>query len=47
MKLEFYGQIFEESSNIKFYQNLTNESRVYPCGRTDRRQEADGRFSQF
>jgi hypothetical protein len=35
MKLEFSRQIFEESSNIKFNQNHSIQSRVFPCGRTD------------
>jgi len=30
MELEFYRQILEECSNIKFH-----ESRVVPCGQTD------------
>jgi len=28
-------QIFEKSSNIKFHENLSSESRVVPCVRTD------------
>ena len=35
MKLEFSQQIFEKSSNVKFHQNPSSESRVVPCGRTD------------
>ena len=35
MKLEFSGQIFEQSSNIKFHQNPPIGSRVVPCGQTD------------
>jgi len=35
MKLEFSGQIFVKSSNIKFDENPSSESRVVPCGRTD------------
>ena len=35
MKLEFFRRIFEESSNIKFYQNPSTGSRVIPCGQTD------------
>ena len=31
MKLEYSRQIFEESSNVKFHQNLSNERRVVPC----------------
>jgi hypothetical protein len=39
MKLEFSRQVFEKkkSSNIKFNQNPSSESRVVPCGRTDGR----------
>jgi hypothetical protein len=41
MKLEFSRQIFEKSSNIKFHENTSSESRVVPAdgwtdGRTDR-----------
>jgi len=35
MKLEFSGQIFEKSSNIKFYETPSSGSRVTPCGQTD------------
>jgi hypothetical protein len=35
MKLEFSWQIFEESPNIKFYQNPSSGSRFVPCGQTD------------
>ena len=44
MTLEFSQQIFEKSSNIKFYENPPNGSRVVPCGRTDRHDEANSRF---
>ena len=37
MKLEFSRQIFEKVSNIKFYPNPSNGSRVVPCGQTDGR----------
>jgi hypothetical protein len=51
MKLEFSGQIFEKSSNIKFHENPSSGSRVVPCGqtdgRTDRRDEGNSRFSQL
>ena len=47
MKLEFSIQIFEKSSNNKFHQNPSNGSRVVPCGRTDRHEEADRGYSQF
>jgi hypothetical protein len=43
MKLELSRQIFEKCPNIKFYENLPNGSRVFPCGgrdgRTDRQTE--------
>jgi len=35
MKLESSRQIFEKSLNIKFNENVSNGSRVFPCGRTD------------
>ena len=35
MKLEFSGQIFEKSSNIKFHETPSSGSRVIPCCRTD------------
>jgi len=47
MKLEFSGQVFEESSNIKFHENPSNGSRVVPCGRTDGHEEANSHFLQF
>jgi len=47
MKLEISRQIFEKSSNIKFYANPYGGSRVVPCGQTDRHGEANSRFSQF
>jgi len=39
MKLEFPRQIFAEDSNIKFYENLSSENRIVPCGRTDGRRD--------
>jgi hypothetical protein len=53
MQLEFSQQIFENSSNIKFHENPSIESRVRPCGETDgpaetgRPDEDNNRFSQF
>jgi len=47
MKLEFSRQIFENYPNIKFRENSSSGSRVVSCGRTDRRDEANSRFSQF
>jgi hypothetical protein len=36
MKLEFSRRIFEtEYSDMKFHENPTSGSRVYPCGRID------------
>jgi hypothetical protein len=37
MKLEFFRQIFENPSDIKFHENPFSGSRVVPCERTDRR----------
>jgi hypothetical protein len=34
MKLEFSQQIFERSSNIKFYENPSSGNRLFLCGRT-------------
>ena len=45
--LEFSWQIFEKSSNIKFHENSSSGSRDVPCGRTDRHDEADSRYSQL
>jgi hypothetical protein len=47
MKFEFFRQIFEKSSDIKFLENSSTVSRVDPCGRTDGRHEANNRFLQF
>ena len=35
MKSEFFRQIFEQSSGIRFYQNLCSGSRVVPGGQAD------------
>jgi hypothetical protein len=35
MKFEFFRQIFEKVSNIKFHQNPSSGSRVISCGQTD------------
>ena len=37
MKIEFSQQIFEKYSYIKFHENVSSRSRVFPCGRTDGR----------
>jgi len=34
MKLEFFGQIFEKYSNIKFSENPSSGSLVVPYGET-------------
>ena len=36
IKLEFSQYILEKYSNTKFSVNPSSESRVVPCGRTDR-----------
>jgi hypothetical protein len=41
MKPEFSPQILEKYSNIKFHENSSTGSRVVPCGRTDRPDEAN------
>ena len=41
MKLEFSRHSFEKRSDIKFNENPSSESRVVPCGRTDRHDEAN------
>jgi len=47
MKLEFSRQIFEECPNIKFHENPLRGSRVVPCGRADRHDDANSHISQF
>jgi hypothetical protein len=47
MNLGFSGQIFEEYSNIKFHENLSNGSRFVPRVMTDGHEKAISRFSQF
>jgi hypothetical protein len=37
---KFFRQIFEKYSNIKFHEIPSSGSRVVPCGRTDRHDEA-------
>jgi hypothetical protein len=46
MKLKVSEHIFEKYSNIKFDEKLSSGSRV-PCGQTDRRDEANSRFSEI
>ena len=47
MKLEFSRQSLETSSNIKFHENPSTGSWVFPCGRTDRHDEASSPFFFF
>jgi len=42
----FSRQIFEKSSNIMLLKSVQWEPR-FPCGLTDRRDEANSRYSQF
>jgi len=46
MKLEFFRQIFEKSSNIKFHENPFCGNRVVPGWRMDRQagRQAEGRI---
>jgi len=46
MGIEFSGQIFEKTLNIKFHENPSSGRQVVPCGRTDRHDEAN-RVWQF
>jgi hypothetical protein len=45
MKIEFSRQTLEKYSNIKFHEKPSTGSRVYPCGQTDRHDEANSFFS--
>jgi hypothetical protein len=51
MEIEFYRQIFQKYSNIKFHESPSSGSRIVPCEETDRRRdghdEANSRFLQF
>jgi hypothetical protein len=47
MRLEFSRAMFWKYSSIKFHGNPSSGSRVVPCGRTDRHDEANTRLSQF
>jgi len=47
VKLWFSPQIFEISKNIKYVENPASESRDVTCGRTDRHDETNSRFSKF
>jgi hypothetical protein len=45
MKHEFSPQIFEKYLNIEFHENPSSRSRVVPCERTDRHDEAFRNFA--
>jgi len=45
MKLEFFRQIFEKYSSIKFHENPFSGIRVVPCGQTY--DEVSIRFCNF
>jgi hypothetical protein len=48
MKTEFSWQIFDECSNIKFYENSSSGADLfYVGGRTDGLEEANSRLLQF
>ena len=47
IKIKVSKQSLEKSSNIKFHENPSGGSGVVPCGRTERHDEANSRFSQF
>ena len=47
MKLEFYEQIFENTQNIKIYDDPSSGRRVFACRQTDGHDEANRSFSQF
>ena len=40
----FFDRFSKKYSNIKFHENPSSGSRVVPCGRTNRYDEANGRF---
>jgi len=46
MKFEFSEQIFAKYSNTKFHEYPSSGSRVVPCGRTNRNDEANSPSSQ-
>jgi hypothetical protein len=46
-KLEFSRKIFDKYMNIKSEENRSSGSRVVPCERTNRYDEANSRVSQF
>jgi hypothetical protein len=46
-ELEFSQQIFEKYTNIKRHENLSGESRVVTCGRTDGRTDRQTSMTQL
>ena len=47
MELEISRKIFQKYSNIKFNEKPLSGSRFVLCGRIDRHEEANSRFSKF
>jgi hypothetical protein len=45
--LLFLLDLNEKYSNVQFHENPSSVSRVVPCGRSDRHDEADSRLLQF
>jgi hypothetical protein len=41
MKLEFFLNVLEKKSNIKFHENPFSGNRIVSCGRTDGRTDTD------
>jgi len=39
MTFEFYSEVFEKPSNIKYHENPSITNQVVPCGRTDGRED--------
>jgi len=47
IKLDVFRRSFEKYSNIKLHENPSRGSRVFPWGRTNTYDEANGHNSQF
>ena len=47
MKLESSRQVLEKYSIINFHNSPLSESWVFPCGRRDGYDKANGRFLQY
>jgi len=47
VKIIFSIKIFKKHTNIELHANPSSGSRVFLCGRTDRHDETNSRFSQF